>query len=404
MLRRLINILGVVLLALLLFKADLFADRSSDIKAHSAVSTLPILGVEGDLGSFYTHLRDVDRANILGLMMARSQVSIVHIGDSYIQAGYVTGQIRRRFQDRFGDAGRGLVVPLKLASTNEPSDYLIKSPKKWKNSLITRHKDYQRAGIGGISIYGSDAPIEIQTLTNGVYPLSKFDEITIYHSPQSGEVTTNSLYDLGIRCQDTIYGGISTTIALADAVDSVELLSDGDMEYYGFDLRSSNPGVVYHSIGVNGACYFHYGRNGKTLDYISRLDPALVVISMGINEAHGSRFTKAQFYLEIDKAVDRVRSNNPNSNILLVTPPPTYRKGSENSNIPLAAETIREYVQEHELALVDLYKACKKSGRFTIDSPLYGSDKIHLTLDGYAALGDMVYEAIEAGYDNTIWW
>lgn len=404
MFRKWVNILVVLLLLLLLFEDNLMADKPTSTSDLETIIPYVSYAAEGDLSHFYSRLREVDRANMFGIKQSISQLSIVHIGDSYIQAGYVTGQIRRRFQERFGDAGRGLVVPLKLASTNEPSDYTIKSTSKWERSLITRRSDYNRAGIGGISIYGSSSPIEIKTLTNGVYPLSKFDQVTVYHSPQSGHVSSTSPYDLGISCQDTIFGGISTAIALEREVDSIRLASDGEMEYYGFDLRSSSPGVVYHSIGVNGACYFHYGRNDKTLEYISLLDPALVVISMGINEAHGSRFTKEQFSAEIDKTVSRVISSNPNSDILLVTPPPTYRKGKENGNIPLAAETICEYAQQHSLAMVDIYTACKESGRFTIDSPLYGRDKIHLTLEGYTHLGDMVYEAIEQGYDNTAWW
>ena len=40
-------------------------------------------------------------------------VAMVHIGDSHVQAGFLTEAVRLPLQRRFGDAGRGLVVPLK---------------------------------------------------------------------------------------------------------------------------------------------------------------------------------------------------------------------------------------------------------------------------------------------------
>ena len=58
-------------------------------------------------------------------------VSILHLGDSHIQAGFFSGAVRDSLQAVFGDAGRGLVAPLKLLGTNEPPDYTITSPNSW---------------------------------------------------------------------------------------------------------------------------------------------------------------------------------------------------------------------------------------------------------------------------------
>lgn len=57
-------------------------------------------------------------------------VSIVHIGDSHVQAEGNTSRTRRALQLRFGSAGRGLVAPLRLAGTNAPADYSITSASR----------------------------------------------------------------------------------------------------------------------------------------------------------------------------------------------------------------------------------------------------------------------------------
>jgi hypothetical protein len=52
----------------------------------------------------------------------RPRVSVVHIGDSHIQADWFTGYVRRALQRRFGRAGRGLVFPYRAAGTHGPAE------------------------------------------------------------------------------------------------------------------------------------------------------------------------------------------------------------------------------------------------------------------------------------------
>ncbi len=60
-----------------------------------------------------------------------STVSVVHIGDSHIQAEIGTSVTRDLLQLRFGNAGRGLVAPLRLSGTNQPHDYSFRSTRTW---------------------------------------------------------------------------------------------------------------------------------------------------------------------------------------------------------------------------------------------------------------------------------
>ncbi|MDE6123515.1 MAG: hypothetical protein K2F76_09750, partial [Duncaniella dubosii] len=54
-------------------------------------------------------------------MSKESPVSIVHIGDSHVQADINTSTVRELLQYDFGNAGRGLVSPLKICGTNQPT-------------------------------------------------------------------------------------------------------------------------------------------------------------------------------------------------------------------------------------------------------------------------------------------
>ena len=49
--------------------------------------------------------------------------SLVYLGDSHIQADFGGAVLRSRMTNAAGSAGRGLIIPFKLAGTNQPADY-----------------------------------------------------------------------------------------------------------------------------------------------------------------------------------------------------------------------------------------------------------------------------------------
>lgn len=65
-------------------------------------------------------------------------VSIVHIGDSHLQADIATGHVRRSLQMDHGNAGRGLIAPLKMSGTNQPSDYTFASTMSWNAAKLMK--------------------------------------------------------------------------------------------------------------------------------------------------------------------------------------------------------------------------------------------------------------------------
>lgn len=64
--------------------------------------------------------------------------------------------------------------------------------------------------------------------------------------------------------------------------------------YYGFSLTNGNPGVLYHSVGVNGAMYVNY-TDEAYVRQLALLKPSLLIISLGTNETFGRRFRPEEF-------------------------------------------------------------------------------------------------------------
>lgn len=76
---------------------------------------------------------------------------IVHIGDSHIQANFLTGRLREQIQNKYKNAGRGLVFPLRLAETNGHLDTRFSSDIQWERNRIIDENNTD-IGIAGVSI------------------------------------------------------------------------------------------------------------------------------------------------------------------------------------------------------------------------------------------------------------
>lgn len=89
-------------------------------------------------------------------------LTIVHLGDSHIQAGYYSGKVMRLLQAQFGNAGRGWIAPFKLSKTNEPDDYFISSSvREWVTGRCIQANKKCPVGIGGIGIQSVSPSINL---------------------------------------------------------------------------------------------------------------------------------------------------------------------------------------------------------------------------------------------------
>ena len=81
-----------------------------------------------------------------------ARVSIVHIGDSHLQADFFSGEMRRCLHKMTGrlQPSRGLFFPYALAKTNSPNNYRVTWRGEWTCHKSTE-KDCGTLGLTGMS-------------------------------------------------------------------------------------------------------------------------------------------------------------------------------------------------------------------------------------------------------------
>lgn len=353
-------------------------------------------------------------------------LSIVHIGDSHLQADFSTSHVREMLQLDLGNAGRGLISPLKMSGTNQPFDYTFKSDDAWDAARLMKSPWGRTMGFTGTSVSPSSRSSELTIATGNKDDYNPFSDVTIFHNGQFFVTSVEDEEGMAIPFR-AIPSKDYTQILLNDDYPCVTIRFDsaGDLTIYGANLSGGRPGVFYHTIGNNGATFDTYNRIGNVGDGIKPLSPDLVIISLGTNEAFG-RVDSLAFTASIDKLLNNIREANPQVQFLLVTPmecqranyrtvtkrvPAKSRKGKRrtrtvtsrvknygvNTNILHLRNAMLKYADVHGIPVYDWYEVSGGDGASSdwISDGLYGKDRVHLTRDGYRLQGELLYKALK---------
>ncbi len=331
-----------------------------------------------------------------------SVVSVLHIGDSHIQAEGSTSRTRYRLQERFGRAGRGLTVPLRIAGTNAPMDYKIASECNFRTSRLLKTPYDTQPGFTGVAVEPLTEVFDISISCGDA-----FDNLCIF-------ATGESSVEVDSASPDVLAGVLSASAGLTDVlltkpVSSLTLRmrTVPGTAITAIELMHGNHGVEYSAIGNNGATYAHYDALEGFAENTRHMHPDLIIISLGTNEAFG-RVSDDELRMHIESLINKLRMYNPDATMLLTTPQECYRRSRTrqrkrrsssyaiNPNINRMRNIITEYGVKNHIAVYDWYAASGGCGSASewLSHRMMNTDRVHLTWDGYHIMGDMLADAL----------
>lgn len=190
-----------------------------------------------------------------------------------------------------------------------------------------------------------------------------------------------------------------------------EAVMDYDVSYHttGIAQETGRAGIVYHILGVNGATCASFNKPDR-ISEITSLNPDLIILSFGTNEAHGRSYNITEHRQQMMSLVRELRKGCVNAGFLLTTPPGAYiRSGRRNrivnARTPLIVRTEKDFAIDNGIAVWDLYDivggerfACKN----WTAAGMYQKDKIHFTRDGYTLQGLLIHEAFIKAYNDYV--
>lgn len=170
----------------------------------------------------------------------------------------------------------------------------------------------------------------------------------------------------------------------------------------GLVLEKDDAGVLYHSIGVNGAKCSDYNKYPLFFEQLPALQPDLVIISLGTNESF-DKMNGVAYKEQLNLFIGNVRAKNPDVAILVITPPPSlFKRKYPNTFAADYAKNIMIQETEKNYATWDLYS--EMGGLFSVNRNaargLMSTDRVHYSKDGYEKQGRLFSEAFLNAYDN----
>lgn len=342
------------------------------------------------------------------------KINIVHIGDSHILGNFLTREVRERLQREFGDAGRGLLFPYKLAQSNGAKDFLAETNCRWVGANCQRDLSPEtNFGAAGFKLTTTNprAELTLRLRDTATAESMLFTKVTVFQRKTALE------YDLEVRDETTnqvaqlfIEDDYARSYFFDRPVGSVTIAAkktsaqEKTLTIDGISIENELSGVLYHSIGVNGAKYMDFARAKYFARQVADLEPDLVVLSFGTNESQGNT-DPGYMRRTMELLTSQILERSPSTRILLTTPADSYLRGKGlNPYMAVTSEAIRKFAREKGFALWDLYQFTggENSSVYWKSYNLMTSDSVHYTKYGYALQGKLLYQSLVKGYNGFV--
>ena len=284
----------------------------------------------GALARFYGALRALERG------LRHKPVTILHLGDSHIASDRFTGDLRDMFQKRFGDAGRGLMMP------GYPFGYYrARGVRFAKNGKWSPANSFKGAGglfgLTGVRLTAAKKDATL-SLTSQTGPF-EWAEVSFLSGPKQG---TASFSVDGVG-QDVATKKPKSEVQRVRIEHkgmelSVRVRGDGPVTVLSWAVGHNRPGVRYVNLGIPGATADtpRLWDAALVASDVAALAPDLIVLGFGTNEGFDDRLDIAAYEVRVNSLADDLLQAAPHASLAIIGPAdgarfPKFAKGRKSA-------------------------------------------------------------------------
>lgn len=313
---------------------------------------------------------------------------ILQIGDSHTAGDYFSDTARKSLQAKYGNGGAGFFQPNKVSGQ--------------RNALINfegganTHSSKSEGGffnLGGVSTE-AQPELRIYERDNFLLPQKVKIVASTFNADAVLEVKDGKgqIFNLKVQNPDLAeFQHLSFRANLPLKIYD----PTGSWVLHGISLERPNSGVIYSSVGINGA-QINMLERWSFDESIKFINPDLVILSFGTNEAFNS-MEGAEVYQKYMDTIARIRTALPKTAILVVGAPESLR--NTNGNCGTRPQSLFSVQAAQLKAAADartLYWSWEKAmgGSCTmkkwITQGLAAKDGVHFSKDGYQRAGNVL--------------
>jgi lysophospholipase L1-like esterase len=342
---------------------------------------------------------------------------IAHFGDSIVVSDYISGTLRRKLQETFGDAGHGYMLIANAWPAYFHNDVFRFATSGFRVSRIVGPlTDDNMYGLGGVTFRSSRGVIaQFGTAEKGDYGarVSHF-ELSYLASPGGGmfelwvDGKPHSVVDTNAPSKEARRAVVEVT----DGPHRFEMRTKtGEVRTFGVVLERSGPGVVLDALGVQGARIRFLDKQDDE-HFKSELkwrQPALVIYQFGANESgDGYAYPMDQYFDTMKAVIAQGQAALPDSSCLIIG---AMDRARHMDGVTSSMKIIQLIIKEQEraarelgCAYFDTYNAMGGWGSMPawVKRGLGQADMTHPTGVGAIRIGNWVYGALMKRYDQYL--
>jgi lysophospholipase L1-like esterase len=395
---------------------DSAESRTPDALIPARVSTQVVTRAPGQSGlaSFFYDLQRLQAGRL-------DHVRILQLGDSHTAGDVFSGYLRSRFQERFGDAGRGMMPPGYTYRGLRQTEVKVTQSGGWVIHDSLKASDPGPFGISGFlatSTYAG-ARMTVSPVTPGGFDIAR---VNYLHSTSGGplEVLLDGRFAKVVPTAGPADTPGSLDLSTPPGTQTLEIIADTPgIRITSWGVESFHPGVLFDSFGVSGATVDIFNHWNPLLVQwdLKQLRPSLIIVAYGTNEAFQLGFDAATYKQIFAQVLRSLKRMAPEASILVVGPPGGQRSISNQKRSPSTGSTgpwetpesvteIRYIQHDTAVAFGDAYwdwasvlGGTRGFNRWVYsDPPLVRSDHIHFTVLGYEISAKALFNFLMDGY------
>ena len=335
---------------------------------------------------------------------------IVHYGDSPTTADLITGDTRQLLQKRFGDSGHGFTLIGKPWAWYEHRGVDLSS-HGWQMDPGTRW-DLRNGlfGLGGVAFSGKRAPTAaspcaIPTKRGWKSGSCASRTAAALRSPPPASRSAASPPP-----RRRARAGFAR-FDLKPGTGTLDFNTEGAVRLFGITLEKPRTGVVYDSIGLNGASISMPAVLFNESHWAGQLrhrHPDLLVLNYGTNESGFAAFLTHEYERELREAIRRVRAALPDASILVMSPMDRGQKNGDEietlPTIPRIVDIQRRVAADLDCGFFNTFEVMGGAGTmarwYDNQPPLVSADFIHPTPAGARIIAAAFVRELKAGLNR----
>ncbi len=309
-------------------------------------------------------------------------LKVLHLGDSHVQIGHFSGEIKRLL----GVRQEGIQFPYSLAKSVDGRVFKSKASGRWEGTSILKPSASWNIGLAGYAVSTRDSAAQITFALKD--SLATLNQIRVWTNSDScamiPDVGSEFMLDKRGQSGNVAYWDFKSKTNLSQFTLGLHKSESNQDEFtlHGVEILSNQTTNDYQDLGVAGAQFTHLRSRGNiVLDQIELLKPDLIICSFGTNEAYNANWNPATYRQALVEFIQDVKSKSPETVFLFTSPPDTRSQ----KRIPKFQQEVVRTLAEMPAAYYDLNQVMGGFGSSAewVKNGCFLKDQLHLTKEGY---------------------